>query len=121
MDQDIVALQEQFRALPTSSVVTNKLAQISGDLNALNQNLTASPRPMALIAKLQEQLQAQLVQLAMYTAKYTDANPLLQEQRAVVQSLREQISSAYTNNSVGGGMGGIMGGSDYEIIQARLR
>jgi protein involved in polysaccharide export with SLBB domain/capsular polysaccharide biosynthesis protein len=121
MDQDIVALQEQFRAMPTTGPVSNKLAQISGDLNTLNQNLAASPRPTALIAKLQEQLQAQLIQLATYTAKYTDANPLLQDQKALVQSLREQISAASTNSAYSGGLSGQMSGPDYEIIQTRLR
>ena len=94
MDEDIKALQDQFRALPMSGSVTNKLGQISGDLNALKGNLSASARPSMMTMRLMEKLQSSLGELSDLTMKYTDANPLVLQKREQIETLKTQISES---------------------------
>ncbi|MGN6554262.1 MAG: SLBB domain-containing protein, partial [Verrucomicrobiota bacterium] len=129
MDQDITALHEQFRALPMAGQLTNKLAQISGDLNTLNQNLSSPSRPSLLTMKLSEKLQSSLADLSELTSKYTDMHPLVQQKRAQIDSLKNQINSSATNTfgplSATGlaalGTGPSAYDPNLEIIQAKLR
>jgi protein involved in polysaccharide export with SLBB domain/capsular polysaccharide biosynthesis protein len=100
MDDDIKVLHQQFRSLPVPPEITNKLAQIGGDLKNLSQNLAVPRPPSPLIAKLTEKLQTALADLSDLTAKYQDIHPLVREKRAQIQALQVQIASSATNNSL---------------------
>lgn len=134
MDQDILALHDQFRGLPVSDPLTNKLAQVGNDLNALGQHLSEAPRVSMLTVKLTEKLQTSLAELSDLTLRYTDAHPLVEQKRAQIAALKEQISQASTNAGVGSGLpvnglgrayflgpdGKPMLDPDYEVILAKL-
>lgn len=128
MNQDIFALQQEFRGMPASPELTNKLEEISSDVRALNQHLAASPRPTVLISKLQERLQTALAELSELTAKYHDIHPLVQGKLGQIQVIESQIASASTNNAaVPGGLSASLASRnpnawdpELEIIRARL-
>ncbi|MBC8096158.1 MAG: SLBB domain-containing protein, partial [Akkermansiaceae bacterium] len=97
MDQDITTLHDEFRGRPMSSQVSNKLAQVSGELNALNQNLAGNTRPSVLTLRLSEKLQTSLAELTDLTSKFTDAHPLVQQKRSQIESLQAQITTSASN------------------------
>jgi protein involved in polysaccharide export with SLBB domain/capsular polysaccharide biosynthesis protein len=129
MDADLAVLHQQFRGMPVSPQVTNKLAQVSSNLTALNENLTTR-RPSPLAMKLSEKLQTSLAELSELTAKFTDAHPLVQQKRAQIESLNNQIASTFTNSDSASetkNYANVFNGGpqsfdpNLEIIQAKLR
>lgn len=98
MDNDIMALQDQFRGRMPGQV-SNKLAQVSGEVNALNQNLSGNTRPSLLTMRLSEKLQTSLAELTDLTSKYTDMHPLVQQKRSQIETLQQQITSSATNSN----------------------
>lgn len=133
MDEDFTVLMQRFRGLPISQQDSNKLAQVGGHLNALNQQLALSPRPSLIVTKLTEKLQAAIAELADLRAKYTDIHPLVMNATGRVKDLETQISKASTNSalssalSTGGlngvssvGPAGIVYDPEHEIIKTKL-
>ncbi len=99
MDKDINVLQAEFRGIPISPAVSNKLEEVSGNLEALNQNLATSTRPSIMTVRLSEKLQTSLAELTDLTSKYTDLHPLVQQKRAQIDTLKEQITSSARDNN----------------------
>jgi protein involved in polysaccharide export with SLBB domain/capsular polysaccharide biosynthesis protein/Mrp family chromosome partitioning ATPase len=97
MDQDISTLHREFRGLPISPQVTNKLAEVGGQLNSLSQNLASASRPTVLIGMQTERLNKALSELTELLAKYTEIHPLVKQKQSEIDTLREQISQASTN------------------------
>ncbi|MGN6643825.1 MAG: SLBB domain-containing protein, partial [Verrucomicrobiota bacterium] len=85
--------------------------------------------PSLLTMKLSEKLQSSLADLSELTSKYTDMHPLVQQKRAQIDSLKNQINSSATNTfgplSATGlaalGTGPSAYDPNLEIIQAKLR
>jgi protein involved in polysaccharide export with SLBB domain len=94
MDNDIKSLQDEFRGVPMSVPISNKLAEVSKDLNALNQNLAASPRPTALTLRLLEKYNTSAAELSDLSAKYTDLHPAVQQKRAQMEDLKKQYEES---------------------------
>jgi polysaccharide export outer membrane protein len=128
MDGDIEALQQQFKGLPNTVQVANKLHQIGGTVSNLSLQLQTSPRRSIVTDRLSQNLTSAIDDLSSLTRKYTDANPLVQEKQYQIQSLQRQISEASTNPIANGpGMGVLPGTGSaafdpvYDIIRAKLQ
>jgi polysaccharide biosynthesis/export protein len=128
MDGDITSLQQEFKGLPNSVPLASKLHQIGGTVSNLNVQLQTSPRVSMVTARLSEKLQAAIDDLSTLTRRYTDANPLVQQQREQIQSLQQQISEAVTNPVANGPGMRVMPGAGsgafdpvYDIIRAKLQ
>ncbi|MDB6017631.1 MAG: Polysaccharide export protein [Pedosphaera sp.] len=132
MNQDVNALQDQFRILPHSGAVAGKLTQIGGTVSNLTQQLQMTPRTSIVTARLTEKLQIALEELSTLTRRYTEAHPLVQQQRAQIDALRTEISESATNTTLnnlspaglaGTGLGAAAGTGfdpDYDIIRNKL-
>ncbi len=126
MDSDINALQEQFKAMPHSTQLASKLSQISGTVSNMSQQLQSGPRTTLMTARLNERLQAAIDELGNLTRRYTDAHPLVQQERAQVESLEQQLAQMTTNPVAGNmGTGEVVGGvvvdPAYDIVRAKLQ
>ncbi len=97
MDGQLKSLEAEFKQLPQSAQLTGKLRQISGAVTNLTQELQATPRPSVAAARINEKLQGALDELGKLNRVYTDAHPLVQQQRSYVQDLQQQLSQAATN------------------------
>ncbi|HET7626054.1 MAG TPA: polysaccharide biosynthesis/export family protein, partial [Verrucomicrobiae bacterium] len=132
MDKDIQDLHEQFQNLPMAEQVTNKLSEVSGNLDALNKTLAVTPRASPLTVQLSEKLQASMAELAELTSKYTELHPLVQQKEAQIKSLKKEILDASKNASdpmsaagivstLGSRPGGQFANPNYEFIKNKLR
>jgi protein involved in polysaccharide export with SLBB domain/capsular polysaccharide biosynthesis protein len=124
MDQDITVLHREFRGMPVSPSVTNKLAEVGGQLNSLNRSLGDSARSPALIGMQTERLNHALAELTELMSKYTDIHPLVRQKQSEVDALRAQIVHESTNATLGTGAA-IAGGGDHfnpelDIIRTKL-
>ncbi|HEY3861994.1 MAG TPA: polysaccharide biosynthesis/export family protein [Verrucomicrobiae bacterium] len=97
MDQDIVGLDKEFHTMALPPQITNKVAQIGGQLNELSHSLATPSRPSPLVAMEMEKLNAAMGELAILLSKDTELNPLVQQKRAEVNALKTQIASDSTN------------------------
>lgn len=97
MNQDIADLDEQFRVLALPSPVTNKVAQIGGQLNELGRTLAGFSRPSPIVAMETERLNQALAELSGLLSKYTELHPKVIEKREEVKALRAQLASDSTN------------------------
>ena len=128
MDRDVQTLQRQFEGLPASSRLSGKLGQIGGAVSNLNQQLLVSQRISPMTMRLNERLQSAIDELSSLTRKYTDAHPLVQQQRAEIQSIQQEIAQSRTNSPLPGmGMGeAALGGAPafdpvYDVIRGKLQ
>jgi protein involved in polysaccharide export with SLBB domain/capsular polysaccharide biosynthesis protein len=97
MDRDIVDLDKEFRALAAPPQITNKVAQIGGQLNELSRTLAGPPRPSPVVAMETERLNLALGELSSLLSQYTDIHPKVQQKRAEIQALKAQIAADSTN------------------------
>src|SRR5580658_941703 len=97
MDQDILTLHRQFSDLPALSAESNKLAEIGGDMNALNKNLATSSGPSLVIARQTERLQTALGELNDLVLQYTDIHPFLKTKRDQIKAIEQSIAENSTN------------------------
>lgn len=108
MEDDIEALERQFRGLPDSPATTQKLAKGNGDTNSIakgsadtNSTVAASaPVPQVdtlLIQALKESYRTNLLELQDALSKWTEIHPTVQRLRQRIKELDGQIASAMTN------------------------
>jgi len=97
MDQDIADLGDKVRALAAPPQVTNKVAQIGGQLNELSRTLAASARPSPAVAMETEKLNLALIELTALLARYTEIHPAVLQKKAEVAALKAQIAIDSTN------------------------
>ncbi|MDB6111112.1 MAG: Polysaccharide export protein, partial [Pedosphaera sp.] len=126
MDQDLNSLQDQFKGLPSSGLLTSKLTEMHGTVSNLTQQLQASPRMTTTTSRLYERLTREMESLGDLTKVYSDANPKVQQQQALVEKLQKQYSEAATNSAMGGMgnpdlAGGLGFNPTYEIIRGKLQ
>jgi protein involved in polysaccharide export with SLBB domain/capsular polysaccharide biosynthesis protein len=128
MDEDLTTLQNQFKNLPSPSagLVTSKLTEIHGTVSNLTQQVQASPRMTTMTGRLYERLAKEMESLGDLTKVYSDANPKVQQQQALVENLKRQYAEAATNSATGGmGNPDLAGGMGfnptYEIIRSKLQ
>jgi protein involved in polysaccharide export with SLBB domain/capsular polysaccharide biosynthesis protein len=94
MDQDIATLTHEFHAMAVPSV-TNKLAQIDGQLNDLGHDLSIQHRTSAspaLFAAQTDRLNRALGELTELLSQYTELHPKVQEKEAEIAALKTQIA-----------------------------
>jgi protein involved in polysaccharide export with SLBB domain/capsular polysaccharide biosynthesis protein len=102
MNSDISVLDDQFRKKGGySPKVSDKIAEIGGNLKQLSNNLAAPQRPSGIIQKEQEKLQEQMAALDDLLSKYTDLHPEVIRKKADVARLQENIARASTNTASG--------------------
>ncbi len=131
MDKDVGALEMQFRALPHSAQLSRSLNRLGNTVSNLNQALQNPSRTPVVSARLMEKLQTSVDELSNLTKKYTDAHPLVQQQRAAIEALQHQIARSATNSAADGldasalradgASPGELFNPDYEIIRAKLQ
>jgi len=97
MNDDITALQKQFRGLAD---VTGKTNAAGGGTNSLH---AMSPE----VALLKQKLQATLVELNDALLKYTDLHPTVIATRERIAELQKRIAEASTNSASASGIGGL--------------
>ena len=98
MDRDIAALDKEFQTLALPPAITNKVAQIGGQLNQLSNNLTASARPM-VVSMQTERLNQAVGDLADLLSKYTEIHPLVRQKEEEVKALRAAIAAQPANTA----------------------
>jgi len=91
MDQDIAALDHEFRALAMPSPITNKLAQIDGQLHDMGHDPGGISRSPALVAAQTDRLNKALGELTELLSRYTEIHPLVEEKEAEIQALKTQV------------------------------
>jgi protein involved in polysaccharide export with SLBB domain/capsular polysaccharide biosynthesis protein len=92
MDQDIAALDHEFRALAMPSPITNKLAQIDGQLHDLGHDFGGVSRSPALVAAQTDRLNKALGELTELLSKYTEIYPPVQEKEAEIEALKKEVA-----------------------------
>ena len=98
MDEDISALQEQLKRTPDASHLTNRLAHVSGQVNAMSTNLAAPSQPsMVSFSRQAQRLQTAMDELNDLMLTYTDLHPKVQAKRAQVQELQRELGHISTN------------------------
>ncbi len=121
MDKDISALHKEFRGISVSPLVTNKLAEVGGQLNSLSQNLAGSARSSVMVGMQTERLNKAMGELTELLSKYTEIHPLVKQKESEIQTLREQMSQASTNGSVGAfALGGLSTGPNGQPFNPEL-
>jgi protein involved in polysaccharide export with SLBB domain/capsular polysaccharide biosynthesis protein len=98
MDQDITVLDQEFRALAVPPQITNKVAQIGGQLNEISRTLAGPQRASPVVAMETERLNQALGELAGLLSKYTEIHPLVRQKQAEVQALKSQLAADSTNS-----------------------
>ena len=102
MNSDISVLDDQFRKKGGYSPnVSDKIAEIGGNLKQLSNNLAAPQRPSGIIQKEQEKLQEQMAALDSLLAQYTDFHPDVVRKKGEISRLQENIARASTNTTAG--------------------
>jgi uncharacterized protein involved in exopolysaccharide biosynthesis len=97
MDQDIAELDQEFRLMAMPPVITNKVAQVGGQLNQLSHSLNGRATTPAVVAMETERLNQAMGELASLTMKYTDLHPLVQQKEAEVKALETKLTADSTN------------------------
>jgi protein involved in polysaccharide export with SLBB domain len=98
MEDDIEALERQFRGLPDSTATAQKLAKGNGDTNSAAQGAPAPPAADSLlIATLRASYATNLAELQDALSKWTEIHPSVQRLRQRIKELDVQIASAMTN------------------------
>jgi capsular polysaccharide biosynthesis protein len=92
MDQDIAAMDEQFRKLAAGPQFTNKLAQIGGQLRNLGQGLSPGPPPPGFVQMETERLHRALGELTELLSKHTERHPLVQQKRSEIEAIESEVS-----------------------------
>ena len=98
MDEDITVLHQQFRNMPAIPGVTNKLAEIGGNLSALSTNMAAAPRTSFMLSEQTRRLQAAVGELHDLLAKFTDLHPTVQAKKEEIASLQAGVDSTLKAN-----------------------
>ncbi len=93
LDQDIGALDKQFRNFRGAPELTNHLARVGSQLHSLSNNLATTSVNSALIAHQTESLYAALGELKVLLSKYTDLHPDVIRKKGEVQALQNLIAS----------------------------
>jgi hypothetical protein len=97
MDQDIADLDKEFRSLALPPQITNKVAQIGGQLNQLHHALAGPPRATPAVAMETDRLNQAMEELTSLLSKYTEIHPLVQQKEAEVQALKARLAADSTN------------------------
>src|SRR6267378_113061 len=97
MTQELEALYQQFRGFPGAASLTNKLNQVSANVNALTNTLSMSGAASPFVQMQSERLRTAISELADLTLKYTDLHPQVQAKKSLVQDLQKSLAQAYTN------------------------
>jgi len=100
LNQDIAGLEDKFRTLSMPPQITNKVAQIGGQMNQLGHALNGPPRDSPIFALEREQLNQALRDLNILLLKDTDIHPVVIQKRAEIQALKAQIAADATNTIV---------------------
>jgi protein involved in polysaccharide export with SLBB domain/capsular polysaccharide biosynthesis protein len=85
MDQDIATLDHEFRAMALPPSVSNKLAEVGGQL----QNFGASP---TLIAAQTDRLNKAMGELTELLSQYTELHPAVQQKEAEIKALKTEMA-----------------------------
>ncbi len=117
MDQQVEELSDRFRALAVPPSITNKLAEVGTNVNALGQSFATSLQPGVGAQQLQEQLGKAIAELSTLLVSFTDDNPLVQAKRQQIASLSELAASSSTNAV---GRSGQMLNPEFEIVRTKL-
>lgn len=103
MDQDIRALDAQFRNLHLPPELSLKLAQVGGAVSAMSNNLAAPTASVAMINRQRERLDIAMGELNDLLAKYTPIHPLVIGKQGQIKDLESTmeayVSTAPTNLS----------------------
>lgn len=99
MDKDIGGLDDQFRAMAASPEITNKLAQIKGQLTDLDHNLAGAAPPALITAEKSRLLEAE-GELAGLLGKYTELHPLVQQKESEIAAIQSRIAQQSTNTAL---------------------
>src|SRR6266481_7581631 len=75
MAQELDALYQQFRGFPGAASLTNKLNQVSANVNALTNTLAMSGGASVFVQMQSERLRTAIGELADLTQRYTDLHP----------------------------------------------
>jgi protein involved in polysaccharide export with SLBB domain/capsular polysaccharide biosynthesis protein len=98
MEDDIEALERQFRGLPDSAATAQKLAKGTGDTNSSASAGTPAPQmDSLLVATLKESYRTNLLELQDALSKWTEIHPNVRRLRERIKELDGQIASAMTN------------------------
>jgi protein involved in polysaccharide export with SLBB domain/capsular polysaccharide biosynthesis protein len=129
MDAQLKSLEDEFKQMPQSPFLAGKLRQVSGAVTNLARELQSPVRPSASATRINEKLQAAMDKLGEYNRLYTDAHPLVQQQRSYVEDLQHQLAQAASNpqpSTQGGydvplssGPGAV--NPEYDIIRGKLQ
>lgn len=130
MNQDINSLSNQFRGMPISSQVSDKIGQLGSNVMSLSNNLAASPRPTMLINMQRERLAKETEDLKTLLMTYTEQHPLVKAAQSRVDELSSQIERALTSTNSGnaGAMATLLASrppetstTEQDIIRTKLR
>jgi protein involved in polysaccharide export with SLBB domain/capsular polysaccharide biosynthesis protein len=99
MDRDISELDEKFRSLAMPPQITNKVAQIGGQLTEMSRTLAGPQRTSPVVVMETERLNQALGELAVLLSKYTEIHPLVEGKQAEVKALKAQIANDSTNSA----------------------
>ncbi len=97
MDQDIADLDKEFRSLALPPQITNKVAQIGGQLNQMHHALAGPLRASPAFAMETDKLNQAMEELTSLLSKYTEIHPLVQQKEAEVQALKARVAADSTN------------------------
>jgi polysaccharide export outer membrane protein len=129
MNQDINSLSNQFKGMPMSAQVSDKLGQVGSNLNSLSNNLSASPRPSMLIDLQRERLARETAELQSLLVTYMPEHPLVKAAESRRDELTHQIETALNStnaNSIDARAAAIIrpgdgSSTDNDIIRTKLR
>jgi len=120
---------QRQEATTASDYVAQQLAETENDLLVLRRSMPAAVSATVPSARVTDKLQVARDELTTLLLRYTDAHPLVREQRARLEVLTEQVAAAAEAaakapvNSVNNRTGSTPGGSpqDYEIALNQLK
>jgi protein involved in polysaccharide export with SLBB domain/capsular polysaccharide biosynthesis protein len=97
LNQDIAGLEDKFRSLSVPAQITNKVAQIGGQMNQLGHALNGAPHDSPILATEREQLSQALRDLNILLLKDTDIHPAVIQKKEEIQALKAQMAADATN------------------------
>src|SRR5258706_6896569 len=100
MNQDISSLSNQFRGMPMSAQVNDKLGQVGSNLQSLSNNLANSPRSSMLIDLQRERLAREEAELQSLLLTYMPEHPLVKAAQSRRDELTSQIEHALSSTNL---------------------
>ncbi|HEX3720225.1 MAG TPA: polysaccharide biosynthesis/export family protein [Verrucomicrobiae bacterium] len=92
MDQDIATLDHEFRSMALPPPVTNKLAEVGGQLRDFGTNLSGAPYSSALVAAQADRLNKAMGELTDLLSQYTELHPAVQQKEAEIKALKSEMA-----------------------------